>query len=220
MTVSLVILAVIMAFVVSWLLRQSIGTRPWVATGPREDTTDDKPPVPPARIALWAFLAVVTSLFALFFSAYATRMELADWRPLQEPWLLWANTGLLILGSVSFQRAREAARRGELPGVKTGLLAGGALSFAFLAGQLWAWWLLVGAGDFFAGNPANSFFYLLTGLHALHLLGGLWVWSRTTMRVLQGSEVGQVQLSVQLCTTYWHVLLLIWLVLFGLLLST
>lgn len=209
-----------MAFVVGWLLRQSIGTRPWVPSGPSEESRDTALPLPPARIALWAFLAVVTSLFALFFSAYATRMELSDWRPLQEPWLLWVNTGLLILGSVSFQRAREAAQRDELTGVRTGLIAGGVLTFGFLAGQLWAWRLLVDGGAFFVGNPANSFFYLLTGLHALHLLGGLWVWSRTTMRVLQRIEVSEIRLSVQLCTVYWHYLLLVWLILFGLLLST
>jgi len=66
-------------------------------------------------------------------------------------------------------------------------------------------------------NPANAFFYLLTGLHGLHLVGGLWVWSRTTLRVWRGFEV---TLSVELCTTYWHALLLIWVVLYGLLLTT
>ena len=74
--------------------------------------------------------------------------------------------------------------------------------------------------NFMASNPANAFFYLLTALHGLHLLGGLWVWGRTTTRVWEGTKVSEVRLSVELCTVYWHFLLLVWLALFGLLLST
>ena len=57
-------------------------------------------------------------------------------------------------------------------------------------------------------------------LHGLHLLGGLWVWGRTTAKVLRGVEVGKLRLSVELCTVYWHYLLLVWLVLFAVLLHT
>jgi len=60
----------------------------------------------------------------------------------------------------------------------------------------------------------------ITALHGLHLLGGLWVWGRTTARVLRGVEVGKVRLSVELCTVYWHYLFLVWLVLFAVLLHT
>ncbi len=69
-------------------------------------------------------------------------------------------------------------------------------------------------------NPANSFFYLLTALHGLHLLGGMWVWARTTFRMLTGANAESVRLSVELCTVYWHYLLLVWVALFALLLST
>ena len=68
--------------------------------------------------------------------------------------------------------------------MRTGLIAAGAFSFGFLAGQLWAWQQMDAAGYFVAANPAYSFFYLLTAVHGLHLLGGLWVWARTTARVL------------------------------------
>ena len=75
-------------------------------------------------------------------------------------------------------------------------------------------------GYYAAGNPANAFFYLLTGVHGLHLLGGLVVWVRTAARMARGAELDDVRLSVELCTVYWHYLLLVWLVLFGLLLLT
>jgi cytochrome c oxidase subunit 3 len=71
-----------------------------------------------------------------------------------------------------------------------------------------------------ASSPADAFFYLITGLHGLHVLGGLWVWARTTAKVWRGTEIEKVRLSVELCTVYWHFLLIVWVVLFGLLLST
>jgi cytochrome c oxidase subunit 3 len=77
------------------------------------------------------------------------------------------------------------------------------------------------SGYFVASGPASAFFYLLTGVHGLHLLGGLIVWGRTLVRMAQpGVEVIDLRLSVELCTVYWHYLLLVWLVLFAVLLST
>ena len=79
---------------------------------------------------------------------------------------------------------------------------------------------LVDLGYYASTNPANAFFYLITALHGLHLLGGLVAWGRTTDKVRRGVEVAKVRLSVELCTTYWHFLLLVWVVLFTLLLFT
>ena len=91
---------------------------------------------------------------------------------------------------------------------------------AFIAAQLLVWQRLQAQGYYLASNPANSFFYLMTGLHGLHLLGGLWVWSKSTIKLLSGAEAKEIRLSVELCTVYWHFLLLVWLVLFGLLANT
>ena len=176
--------------------------------------------LPTATLGLRVFLAVVTVLFSLLIVAYHDRMAVADWRPLAEPWLLWLNTAVLILSSVALQWARVAARRGEIGGVRTGLLAGGVCAAAFLAGQLLASQQLAALGYFAATNPAIAFFYLITGLHALHLLGGLVAWGRTTAKLWRGVALAQLRLSVELCAVYWHFLLVVWLLLFGLLLST
>ncbi len=221
MTFALVFLAIIMATVIGWLLRQTLNTQPWNANDPLENQpgrgiidTD------PAKIGLLSFIAVVTSLFALFLSAYLMRMKLGDWRPLDEPNLLWLNTAVLVLASVAFQLTRGAAKRGQPLTVKVGLLVGGACTILFLFGQLMAWRQLNAGGFFLTENPANSFFYLLTALHGLHLLGGMWVWGRTTLRLLTGADAESVRLSVELCTVYWHYLLLVWIGLFALLLAT
>lgn len=210
-----------MAIIVWWLVRQTVNVKPWLEQRPIEIVHGDGAlSLPSVKVGLGVFLAVATSLFALLISAYHMRMVGEDWTRLAVPRVLWLNTAVLILASVAMQRTRVAARRGQLDRVKSGLIAGGALSFSFLAGQLWAWQQMDASGYFLTANPAYSFFYLLTALHGLHLLGGLWVWGRTTAKVLHGVEVGKVRLSVELCTVYWHYLLLVWLVLFAVLLHT
>ena len=210
-----------MATVVWWLFRQTINVRPWIEQRPIDNVHGDGAlSLPPVKVGLGVFLAVATSLFALLISAYYMRMAGPDWTTLAVPKGLWLNTGALLLSSVAMQWTRSAARRGRIDGVRIGLITGGVFTFCFLAGQLWVWQQLNASGYFVASNPANAFFYLLTALHGLHLLGGLWVWGKTTAKVSRGAEVGKVRLSVELCTVYWHYLLLIWLVLFALLLST
>ena len=171
MTYALVATAFIMATIVWWLVRQTLGALPWVEQRQiADDHSGDGFPMPPVAIGLGVFMTVATSLFALSISAY--------------------------------------------------LLAGGASTVAFLAGQLWAWRQLDAAGYYLTTNPANAFFYFLTALHALHLLGGLWVWGATAVRVQRGAAVRDVRLRVELCAIYWHFLLMVWLILFGLLLLT
>lgn len=175
---------------------------------------------PPQKTALLFFLGVVGVMFALFITAYFIRMELADWRPMPEPRLLWVNTLLLFLGSAALQWTHVSVRRGTLRSVKIGLLLGGLLTFGFVYGQVTVWRHMSGEGYYLYNNPANAFFYVLTGVHALHMLGGLWVWTRASFRVWFGSSLARVRLSVELCTVYWHFLLLVWLVLFALISTT
>ncbi len=221
MTFALAFLAIIMATVIGWLLRQTLNSQPWDTNDPLENQPGRGViNIDPAKIGLLSFIAVVTSLFALFLSAYLMRMKLGDWRPLTEPNLLWLNTAVLVLASAAFQLTRGATKRGRPLTVKIGLIVGGTCTILFLFGQLVAWQQLNASGFFMTGNPANSFFYLLTALHGLHLLGGMWVWGRTTLRMLTGADAESVRLSVELCTVYWHYLLLVWIGLFALLLST
>jgi cytochrome c oxidase subunit 3 len=201
-----------------WLSQQGLATKPWLEEGVTADLREHSTSsLPPAKLGLGVFLAVVGSLFALFISAYSMRMNMVDWRALPVPRLLWFNTGVLVLSSVALQWAQTAARRNNMDGVIVGLCAGGASAVTFLIGQLLAWQQLSVAGYYVASNPANSFFYLITAVHGLHLLGGLVALGRTTAKVWRGAAMTQVRLSVELCAIYWHFLLLVWLVLLGLL---
>jgi cytochrome c oxidase subunit 3 len=169
------------------------------------------------KLALRVFLAVVAVLFMLLLIAYGGRMAYEDWRPAPQLRLLWANTVVLILSSVALQWAQYSIRRGQMDAMRVGLLAAGAFTVVFLFGQLLAWRQLGAMVYFEVTNPAIAFFYMITGLHGLHLLGGLVAWGRTVAKVWGQFDVAKIRQSVELCTVYWHFLLLVWLVLFGLL---
>ena len=164
-------------------------------------------------VGLWVFIGVATTLFALFIAAYVMRMASSDWSSLALPWQLWLSTAVLVAGSVAMQFAADAARRSRWPRARAGLLAGGACAAAFLGVQLWAWGTLQQAQVFISGNPAASFFYLLTAMHGLHVIGGLVAWSVTARSVWPAAEPAHAARGMALCARYWHFLLAAWLAL-------
>jgi cytochrome c oxidase subunit 3 len=193
---------------------------PWLDQGlPEEGARTGEFATSAKKVALVMFLAVVTSIFFLFFMAYIERMELNDWYPVEEPFVLWINTAFLILASIAMQRARHVASL-EKGSFGIALMAGGVFAIAFLIGQYMAWEELRAAGLYAATNPASAFFYVLTALHGIHLLGGLYVWFRTVLRSRGGADKADVNHSIELCSVYWHYLLLLWILLFALMLNT
>ena len=171
------------------------------------------------RAGLWLFLAVVTALFALLSSAYFGRMSMPDWTPLQEPRLLWLNTGLLVLSSLAMQWAATSAHRERTAGVRAGLVTGGVLAVAFLAGQIVAWQQLSKLGYFATANPAYAFFYVITALHALHIMGGLVVLGVAADNAWRSDNAAAMRRAARLCAIYWHFLLVVWAVLFAFMLA-
>ncbi|MHA6912823.1 cytochrome c oxidase subunit 3 [Ralstonia pseudosolanacearum] len=178
-----------------------------MTTLPRRFVPGTPPVLPGAgRIGLRVFMGVATTLFSLLILAYAMRMREADWMPIPHPVLLWWNTGALALASAAMQMARQASTRRA-----AWLLAGGALAALFVIGQWTAWQQLSAGGQGVTVNPSNSFLYVFTGLHALHVIGGLIAWGITAARLRADPE--RARRAVALCATYWHFLLAVWLVL-------
>ncbi len=173
----------------------------------------------PQRIGLWVFMAVVTSLFSLFLTAYSMRMHHSiGWCHLTIPRILWLNTLVLLAASVALQYAANSVSGGRRDAARTALVAAGALSIGFLAGQVLAWRAVGPSLYFVQGSPAIAFFYVLTIVHGLHLVGGLVVLGRASLRFAGGAELIDLRQSLSLCATYWHFLLLVWLAVFGVLL--
>jgi cytochrome c oxidase subunit 3 len=227
-TVIVLFLSVIAVIAGWWLSQQRLMTKPWLDAGAIGDVPAwTGSSVPVAKVGLGVFLAVAGCLFALLVSAYFMRIDIAattgaeasgtslQWMPL--PRLLWLNTAVLVVSSAALQGAQIAARHGQRDAVRDCLLLGAASAVVFLAGQLLVWRQLVDAGYFAASNPANAFFYLLTGVHGLHVAGGLVAVGRAFGKIRSGVVIERLRLSVWLCTAYWHFLLVVWLMVFALL---
>ena len=220
----IVLFLAIVAFIAGWWLsQQRLMAKPWLEVGAIGDLPAwGQSSVPTAKVGLGVFLAVAGCLFALLVSAYFMRVDLAVTdgavvRAMPTPGLLWLNTGVLAVSSAALQCAHIAVRRGQRDAMRDSLLFGSVSALVFLAGQILVWRQLADAGYFAAGNPANAFFYLLTGVHAIHVAGGLAALGKTLAKVWRGVPIERLRLSVWLCTVYWHFLLLIWLIILALL---
>lgn len=211
MSVILVFILVVIGFAGWWLAHQRLMSKPWLEVGPDPIGGPRRTGMPTQKIALGVFLAVVGALFALFASAYFMRMAYADWRPMPLPRIVWLNTGMLILASIALECALAADRQRDVPALRLSLATGVVATLAFLVGQLVAWRDLAAGGYLVTGSPANSFFYLLTGLHGLHILGGLVALARALPAAWGGSGTGRLRLRLELCVAYWHFLLFVWL---------
>ncbi|MFO1125608.1 MAG: cytochrome c oxidase subunit 3 [Methylocystis sp.] len=212
----------IFSFAILWLARQGVLESPWLEEGDVAQYRSDagKEPPPATKVGLAIFLAVAGCLFSLLAAAFFMRGDAPDWQMPPIPGVLWLNTLLLAGSSVALQLALVAARRADVERVKTALLVGAATAGLFLIGQIWAWRELLELRFFASSNAANAFFYLLTGAHALHLIGGLVALARTTDRVRGAGRVTrELTTSVELCAIYWHFLLFVWLLMFAMLIG-
>jgi len=164
-------------------------------------------------------LAAILMFFLALTSSFIVRKGLStDWVPFRLPPILWLNTGLLLLSSFTLEWARRA-REQESPAAFRrwwGLTSG--LGVAFLVGQILAWQQLAAAGVFLASNPSNSFFYLLTGMHGLHLLGGIVALLYVGFGSRPEATRLQAGTAIQVTGIYWHFMGALWVYLFLLLL--
>jgi len=222
------VIAMLTGITIWWLLVQRLKTKPWTEQGviPGSQDTMTAP-----RTGLFVFLAMVSSLFLVFVGAYIMRKDhghgggMHEWVPVDDPSVLWLNTAVLVLASVAMQYARGRMAHDRVAPARIAFAIAGVLSILFLVGQVSAWVSLSATGLYTVATPAYSFFILLTAVHGLHLVGGLVVLARATTRLWRVDTANVVALerlrmSVSLCTTYWHFLLLVWIGLFWLLLST
>ena len=205
-----------------------LSEKSWDAPGAHayQDPAEYRPAA--AAVGLYIYMAVVAFLFLLITAAYLMRMGgpgimdhgSDDWQPLPEPPLLWINTGLLIASSVGWEQARRLSAYGPPATMRLMVFIGAAAGMLFLAGQLLLWRHYYAEGYFLASNPANAFFYMLTTIHGLHLIGGLIACGIVMRSQIAGVDELRTASNIRLCAVYWHFLLLVWLFLVGLLTMT
>ena len=201
---------------------QILAQKPWEASQAKIDNMHEGGTInlSKGKLGLRFIMFVSTIFFCLFIVTYSDRMVYPDWQRMPEPWLLWFNTAVLFFSSMVFVNTQIASKNNQFQIVKKRLLLIGFLAFAFLIGQLLVWQQLIANGFYVSTNPSNAYFYVFTALHGLHLLGGLVYLYLTIKKVWISSDivVAKVKHTVDLCAIYWHFLLAVWVVLFGLML--
>jgi cytochrome c oxidase subunit 3 len=193
-----------------------------------------------ARIGVAICIFSVTALFIMLTVVYLARQgggpydpihlqQLHDWKPMQLPYRqLWFNTFLLVLSSVTLELARRCMEKkaefavmgivpppdmGDLPWLGFTLLLG----FGFLAGQIMVWTGLRAQGIFHHANPSSNFFLGFTGLHAIHLAGGLLFLLYTACGRWFRMRFEFQQIAVDVTGWYWHFMGVLWFGIFALL---
>ncbi|HKG23858.1 MAG TPA: cytochrome c oxidase subunit 3 [Blastocatellia bacterium] len=175
------------------------------------------------RIGMWVGLASILMLFVSLTSAYIVRQtsglsdDSGQWISIKMPWELWLSTGLLLASSVTFELARRALRRNGYSRFNLLISLTTFLGVGFLAGQVMAWRHLAAQGIYLASNPHSSFFYLLTSLHAIHLIGGLVALISLTVFALRLRIGSRQRNAVEITALYWHFMDGLWIYLFLLL---
>jgi cytochrome c oxidase subunit 3 len=162
-----------------------------------------------ARFGVWLMLGTMSMMFIGFTSSYMVRRIAGDWRPIPLPGILWVNTLALLASSAVLEMARRALKAWDLPGAQRWLGLTGLLGLAFAGGQLLAWKSLAALGVFLASNPHSSFFYMLTGVHLVHLAGGL-IWYAVTFTRLRRMAYAPGEDGLGLFAVYWHFLGGLW----------
>ena len=149
-------------------------------------------------------LGAILMFFLALTSSYIVRKgTTSDWIPLEIPRLLYLNTAVLVASSVTIELARRRLARGLMAAYRQMWALTVGLGVVFVIGQLLAWRALRAEGVFLATNPSSSFFYTLTALHGLHLLGGIIALLYVTLKSWQRSRIGQIT-GVQIASIYWH----------------
>ena len=168
----------------------------------------------PKKFALWLFLVTVVMIFAALTSAYIVRQAEGNWLEYELPEIFWVTSGIVILSSIALQVAYYAAKKDNFLGVRIGMVLTVVLGIAFLIGQWYSWVALVDREVFFVGNPAGSFLYVFTGLHALHLISGVIFLIIVLISTFRYKVHSQALNTLEMATTYWHFLGGLWLYLF------
>ncbi len=171
---------------------------------------------PASTSGIWVGVFAITMSFAAFSSALFVREGTSDWNHLALPSVLYLNTLVLLVSSFTLESARRALEArpssGQIEGTRKAsawVLITLLLGLAFCVGQFRAWQELRAEGIYLATNPNSSFFYLLTFLHALHVLVGIFVLVYLAGRLLASHTTFRRSLFDN-TAVYWHFMGVLW----------
>ncbi|HKP36712.1 MAG TPA: cytochrome c oxidase subunit 3 [Pyrinomonadaceae bacterium] len=174
------------------------------------------------RVGVWVAIAGIVMLFTALASAYIVRSASSnDWQPIAMPRILWLSTAAIVISSVTIEFARRSLKQHLNSRYGQWLVITAGLGLIFVASQLFAWRALARQGVYVSSNPHSSFFYLFTGAHGVHVMGGILALSYLLLRTRKKRETVEGELkrigSADAATIYWHFMDGLWICLFLLL---
>lgn len=166
----------------------------------------------PKKFALYAACAGITMMFAAFTSAYVVRQAAGNWLEFQLPPMFFVSTGVILLSSAVLQASYRSFVHGNERAYKLLMIVGTLLGFAFLAFQYQGWLALQDIGVPLRANPSGDFVYVISGVHAAHILGGIAALSVALIHAfsLPFKVTASRKLRFELTLIYWHFVDLLW----------
>jgi cytochrome c oxidase subunit III len=197
--------------------RPSSGNGGWRArppvTGGLRSVEDSSPA---SRTGVWVGLAAITMTFAAFTSAMIVRQGGSnDWQHFTLPSMLYMSTAVLLVSSAVLEVARKRVAVYVKGGPTSHSNASSwlwltmGLGWLFVACQYLAWLRLRAQGMYLATNPSSSFFYLFTGLHAVHVIGGLAGLALVICRFRKPLSTLRIS-TLSTVSYYWHFMAVLW----------
>ncbi len=167
----------------------------------------------PQKFLLWIGLASLVMMFAAFTSAYVVRQAAGNWLEFRIPNMFFYSTAVILASSLSLQASYAAFKKNNTGAYKKLLLLAFVLGLTFLVMQYLGWQDLVSIGVELTGNPSGSFLYIISGVHAVHVLGGVGVLFVALMHAygLSHKVTEKRKLRFELTLTYWHFVDFLWL---------
>ncbi len=166
----------------------------------------------PHKLALWVAIGSIIMMFAAFTSAYVVRRAAGNWLEFKLPDIFMVNTAVILLSSVTIHLAYTGFKKGNEQRYKRMLLATFFLGLAFVVLQYKGWEALTAMGATFTVNPSSSFIYVISGLHAAHVLGGLAALTvaSTHAYLLPYKPTLRRRQRFELVVQYWHFVDILW----------
>lgn len=184
------------------------------AAVPQPSVVKKRQKLHPKEFLMWTFLVSVFMIFAGFTSGYIVRRADGNWLEFVLPTgFLW-STIVVLLSSISMQWAVMMARKDNLDKVKIAIVITILLGVGFIFAQLNAYNQLVNMGLFLVGNPSSSFLYIITGMHALHIVSAIIVLFVIFANVFQYKVHSKSMLGIRLASIFWHFLGALWVYLY------
>ena len=168
----------------------------------------------PKKFIVWLFIVSIVMIFASLTSAYMVKQSDGNWLIFELPNVFLYSSVVVFISSITMQYAYWSAKRDNLTPLKVSLAATVVLAVAFVLLQLKAWGELVDSNVFFVGNPAGSFVYVLTGLHAIHLIVGVVFLIIVLISAFNYKVHSKSLVQLEMCATFWHFLSGLWIYLY------